>query len=135
MTDTDALVARLRTYVECGGQIYDETASAAADIPATAVAVLRERARQTENVSSAAFAPTSPDLLRAVADLMQRCVQPMWQVSRQGNEIMVGGVKFSGTRCIMCGSFGPVGAPIHHASDCPLAALERLIEGERDADR
>lgn len=101
----------------------------------TAADILRERARQTENVSSAAFAPTSPALLRAVADLMQRCVQPMWQVSRQGNEIMVGGVKFSGTRCIMCGSFSPEGTPIHHTPDCPLAALERLIEGERDADR
>lgn len=38
----------------------------------TAADILRERARQTENVSSAAFAPTSPDLLRAVADLMER---------------------------------------------------------------
>lgn len=98
----------------------------------TAADILRERARQTENVSSAAFAPTSPDLLRAVAELILRCRQPVWQVSRQGNEEMVGGIRFLGHRCLMCMSFGPEGAPIRHSHDCPLAALERLIEGERD---
>lgn len=80
----------------------------------TAADILRERARQTENVSSAAFAPTSPDLLRATADLMEACLL------RSGNT----------TWCLMCDSILP------HSYKCPLAALERLItKGERDADR
>lgn len=85
----------------------------------TAADILRERARQTENVSSAAFAPTSPDLLRAVADLMEACAD-----DHPG-----------AFRCRVCGStarsdvYDKVRA---HLGDCPLAALERLIEGERD---
>lgn len=83
----------------------------------TAADILRERARQTENVSSAAFAPTSPDLLRAVADLMERVVDD----------------EPGAFRCRVCGStarseiYSRVRA---HIGDCPLAALERLIEGE-----
>ena len=97
----------------------------------TAADILREKAWLSEE-RVAGYGIMSPDELRAVADLMERCAQPMWQVSRQGNEVMVGGVRFSGTRCVMCGSFSPEGTPIHHTPDCPLAALERLIEGERD---
>lgn len=63
----------------------------------TAANILREKARKTENVSSAAFAPTSPDLLRAVAELMEAAKYHDYVVIAE-----------------------------------KLAALERLIEGERD---
>ena len=91
----------------------------------TASDILRERARQTENVSSAAFAPTSPDLLRAVADLMEACVKHDPPRIRDRTQAL----------CVVCCEFWQDGKAPQHAADCPLAALERLIEGERDADR
>lgn len=88
----------------------------------TAANILREKARKTENVSSAAFAPTSPDLLRAVAELMDACRKPILvQGSYRGDDEadMVDAEKCAACECID-----------YHATDCPLAALELLIAGE-----
>lgn len=96
----------------------------AADTPATAVAVLRKRAGQVEDVSPVAFAPVRPDFLRAVADLTEALID----TDDRNPPVFY-------CRCCSSGRFN------YHDANCPLAALERLIagepsriEGERDAE-
>lgn len=84
--------------------------------------ILRERARKSEECI-AAYGLCSPAELRAVAHLMESIPQ-----REQLRHDLVA------YTCLVCRMWWFDNSPARHEPDCALAALERAITGESDAE-